>query len=96
MVIQTRIFLGYLQNKEIKTYLNQSKRWKEAKNLTPTDLVETSWQEKEYIGKFIPSLLTYTQIKEIEEKIKAHLQFYCPKLNLDKYSAQLLSQLFIC
>lgn len=95
MPIQSRIFLGYVKNKEMTIHLNQNPRWREGKTLGQTDLVEIYWQEKEYIGRFIPSLLNCIQIKKKEGEVKTQLQLYCPKLNLDKHSVYLLSQLFI-
>jgi hypothetical protein len=95
MSIQIRIFLGYLQNKELKIHLDQSICWHEAKTLGLATLTETNWQEKDYIGLFIPSRLNCHQIKEKEQEIKSQLQVYCPKLNLDKHSSYLFSQLFL-
>jgi hypothetical protein len=95
MSVQIRIFMGYLLNKEIKIHLNQNPKWKEVKLLGEQRLTETHWQEKEYIGFFIPSLLTYQQLREKEREIKTELQIYCPKLNLDAHSVYLFSQLFL-
>ena len=95
MSIEIRFFIGYIQNKEISIHLNQSRKWKEAKLLGETRLTETHWEEKDYIGFFIPSLMTYAQLKEKEEEVKTQLQIYCPKLNLDKHSVYLFSQLFL-
>jgi hypothetical protein len=95
MTIQIKLFIGVVQNKELKMHLDQSAQWKEAKLVGQTDLKETNWQEKEYIGYFIPQMLNCRQIKEKEQEIKTQLQLYCPKLNLDRYSAYLISQFFI-
>lgn len=95
MTIQIRIFLGYILNKEIKLHLNQSSKWKEAKIVGKLPLIETQWQEKEYIGCYLPSALTYIQLKEKEREVKTQLQNYCPKLNLDKHPIYLFSQFFL-
>lgn len=95
MSIQVRLFLGYLQNKEIKVHLNQSRRWKEAHLLGSTELIETQWQENSYLGTFIPSLIAFTQIQEKKLFVKTQLQLYCPKLNLDKHRLLLFPQIFI-
>jgi len=95
MSIQVRIFLGCIQTKEVKMHLNQSAKWKEAILLGQTGLMENSWQEKDYIGLYIPSLTTYAQLKEKEQEVKSQLQVYCPKINLDKHSVYIFSQLFI-
>lgn len=95
MSIQIRLFLGYYENKEIKIHLNQSALWQKEKTLGLSTLTETNWEEKDYIGFFIPQLVNCSQIKEKEQNIKTQLQLYCPKLNLDKHSIFILSQLFI-
>lgn len=95
MSIQVRLFLGFLQNKEIKVHLNQSKRWKESLLLSSTELIETHWQENSYLGTFVPSSLTFAQIQEKELFVKTQLQVYCPKLNLDKHRSLLFPQIFI-
>jgi hypothetical protein len=95
MSFQIRLFLGYVQNKELKVHLNQSIRWKEAKLLGEATLIETQWQDKEYIGLFIPPIVTLPLIKDKEESVKTQLQVYCPKINLDKHSILIFSQLFI-
>ncbi len=95
MSVQIRIFLGFLQNKELKLHLNQSARWKEELSLSNTALTQVQDHEKEYIGHYLPHLLTCKQIKEKEQEIKSQLQLYCPKLNLDKHHSYLFSQLFV-
>ncbi len=94
MSLQIRIFLGYHQNKELKMYLNQSKRWKEAKVSGLLTLKETLWENDEYIGLFISPMSTCALIKEKEQEIKRQLQLYCPKINLDKHASYLFPQLF--
>ncbi len=95
MAIQIKIFLGYIQNKEFKIHLNQSKLWKESKLIGQANLEETSWHEKDYIGYFIPQLMSCNEIRKKEQEINIQLQVYCPKLNLEKYSPYLISQFFI-
>ena len=95
MSVQTRIFLGYIQNKEIKLHLKQSVSWQQAKSLSLSELEEIHWNDKEYIGRFIPPLLNCEEIKGKEAEIKTQLQLYCPNLKLDKHSPYLLSQIFI-
>jgi hypothetical protein len=90
-----KIFIGYLENGEIKMYLNQSSNWKEAKILQVNDLIETLFQSREYIGKFIESSLTYEELRQKEKEIRNHLQVYCPKLNLDKHNLCIFPQIFL-
>lgn len=95
MTIQIRIFMGYVQNKEVNLHLGRSASWKEEKLLGNLHLVETRWQDKDYIGFFISSFMTYDQLKEKEKEVKTQLQHYCPKLNLDKHAIHLFSQSFL-
>jgi hypothetical protein len=95
MSVQIRIFMGYLQNKEIKMHLNQSANWKEAKLLHENSLMETQWQENDYIGLFIPSGMVSSQLKVKEQEVNQHMQAYFPKLNLEKHKILIFSQVFI-
>ena len=95
MPIQTRIFLGYIQNKEIARHLLSSSVWREAKIVGENRLEETEWEGKVYIGLFLPSLLNCAQIQEQAGEVKRRLLVYCPKLNVEKYPPFLLSQLFV-
>ena len=95
MGIELQLFLGYLQNKEIKYHLLQSTKWKQDQLLHLSTLKEIHWNAQDYIGLSIPSFLSPSQILDLEMNIKNQLQVYCPKLNLDRYSPFLFSQLFI-
>ena len=95
MSIQIQMFMGHILTKELKLHLKQSSHWKESKLLEHSFLKETCWQGKEYIGCFFPPLSTYSQLKEKEQQVRMQLQIYCPKLNLDKHSIYLFSQLFL-
>jgi hypothetical protein len=96
MSIQIRIFLGCLQNSELKMHLDKSTAWKEAKTMGILNLSETRWQEKDYLGFFIPPLLSLGQLKENEREIKTQLQLYCPKINVDSHACFLFTQIFFC
>ncbi len=93
--ISVKCFLGIVQTGEVKLYLSQNKIWKKAKLFQDQTLVETQFQDREYIGKFIDSPLSYDQLKQIEQEIKKHLKLYCPKLDVDKQVFFLFSQLFL-
>ena len=95
MSIQTKLFIGYFQNKELKISLKQSSSWQEAKLTGQGQLFETLHQGKEYIGIFVEGSPTSLQLNEKAATIKSQLQIYCPKLNLDKYSSYIFSQLFM-
>lgn len=94
MPIQIRIFIGFLLNKEMRMHLKQSAAWSEAKMLGNPDLTEAQDHDKEYIGRFVSSPVSCSELKKMESEIKSQLHLYCPKLNLDKQRSYLISQLF--
>lgn len=95
MPAQPRIFIGYIQDKELMIHLNRSKKWKEANLTRNFSLSEVTYQSKNYIGFFIPSLINYDQLKRKEQELKLQMQIYCPKFNLDKQPVYLFLQLFL-
>lgn len=94
MTVETRIFLGFLLTKEIKLHLSQSPSWKEAKLLGTQELIETQFQEKDYLGQFISQRLSCAQLKKLNLEIRSQLHQFCPKLDLEKQHSFLFSQLF--
>lgn len=94
MALHYRIFMGFLHEKDLKIHLIQSELWKEAK-ISEEIFVQTNWQNKEYLGIFIPSSSTYLQLKSQEQSLKTQLQKFCPKLNVENYPIYLFSQVFI-
>lgn len=93
--IQIKIFLGFLQDSELKMYLYQSKEWNRAKILIENSLVEARRDEKDYIGLWIDPPLTYVFIEKKEMEVKSLLQLYCPKYRLDTHVLRLFPQVFI-
>lgn len=87
--------MGYPLNKEIHIHLKESKILNEAAIGGDSELTKNRYGEKDYIGSFMPMLLNLSELKKNELKIKRQLQSYCPKLNLDKHSIHLFSQLFL-
>lgn len=95
MPIQVKIFIGFIQNNEIKASLRENAKWKETKLEGQCPLIETTLDEKDYIGFFIPSPTNYLELKEKESAVKTELQNFCPKLNVDKHSIYLFPQFFL-
>ena len=95
MTTDIRIFIGFVLSKGLNMHLHQNPKWEEAKFTKETVFIETNCQEKTYIGRFIPKGLTCDELKKKELEVREQLQIYCPKLNLDKHSVYLFSQLFI-
>lgn len=93
-----RIFTGFLINPELRMHLQQSKLWKEAKlfhHLTAS-LVEVRFEEKDYIGRYLPlPEISIQEIKSLEDEIKKEIQALCPMLKVDKLHLRFFSQPFI-
>jgi hypothetical protein len=92
---QLKIFLGFLQNSELKMYLSQSHDWSRAKDLSENQLIEVCWHEKDYIGLFLESPSQWDFIKKKELEVKSELQLYCPKFKVDSHVLCLFPQVFI-
>lgn len=93
--IRVKIFLGYLQNGEIKMHLNQSESWQRAKLLNEQLLSEARQDEKEYIGVWLDAPLSLQVVKNTKQEVKTQLQLYCPKIKLDAHAFFLFPQAFI-
>lgn len=93
--VLNKIFLGFLQNGELKMHLNQSPLWKETKLLQVSAFSEVHFENQHYVGTFIQSPCDYSQLKEYELELRQHLQRHCPKLNADKQPLYLFLQLFL-
>ena len=93
--IETRIFLGYLQNSDIRVQLQQSASWRSSIDLKDSELRQISHRDKEYIGLFILSPVDLQSIKDKEAFIRQKMGFYCPTLNLDKHLLYLFPQTFV-
>lgn len=90
-----KFFLGILFNGEVKMHLNQSQSWKEATLFKNQVLIETFFQDKQYIGILLDSPFNYSDIKNKEQELKKQLQLYSSKLILDKQKVYLFPQLFL-
>lgn len=95
MPLEKRIFLGYVKTKEISLHLDKSPVWIEKKMLNQTEIVENMCNENTYVGLFLSSGVPILEIQQKVLQIKSILQYYCPKLNLEKHQVCVLSQLFI-
>lgn len=93
--IQIKIFLGFLQNGELKMHLFQSSEWSRAKTLTENQLMEARRQDKDYIGLWMEPPVFYDLIKKKELEVKSQLQLYCPKFKVDSHVFCLFPQMFI-
>lgn len=93
--IEVKAFLGYLKAGEVKIQLNQSTKWNRDKGINADLLTETTLQEKPYIGLWIPLPISYPELKNHEKKVKEQMLNYCPKLNLEKQTLCLFSQVFV-
>jgi len=95
--INFRLFAGCLMTSELRMQLNQSSLWKQAK-IAPSlqDLIETHFQEKDFIGLFLQSdKIQLEELRQIEKKISQVLKTYCPQFPSEKIKILVFSQVFI-
>lgn len=73
--IQIKIFLGYIENSELKMHLSQSNEWNRAKILAENQLIEVRREEKDYIGLFIEPPCHYDFIKKKKQRSNLSCNF---------------------
>lgn len=93
--IKIKIFLGYLQNGELKMFMNQSPTWKNHLLSSEPSLQQVIFQNKDYLGLLLDSSLPYDQLKLKESDIKVQIEHYFPKFDCEKYAIYLFPQIFI-
>lgn len=97
--VKVKLFIGYPMNAELKLLLDQSSQWKQDKITryrNPESLVETHYQDKDYIGRFFfEEKLTMAQFKQLELDIKTKVQVYCPNFNTDRLKIFIFPQVFV-
>jgi len=93
--IQAKIFLGYLLKSDLKLHLAQSSEWQRAQSLNENILLEVNHEEKDYLGVWLDSPISYELIKKTEDKVRSQLQLYCPKFKLDTLPQYFFSQIFV-
>lgn len=97
--IQVKIFIGCYVNSEIRMYLNESKEWKQntiLKDQKEGSLIEVHFQNKDYIGYYLPSdCIKLSEIKGIETNIKSLLKRFLPENFVNFPKIYVFSQLFV-
>jgi hypothetical protein len=97
--VTVKLFVGYPLTSDLRMHLKQSIAWKQAKILEDSDvrdLVETHFQDKDYIGKYITQKnLTLPEIKAIESEVRESLLRYCSELAPESLKLYLFPQIFI-
>jgi hypothetical protein len=80
-------------------HLNNSELWNQTKlHLQGTEetLIQTHFEQGDYIGYFLESdLVTVQELRGLESIMRSRLQNYCPKLDTTKLKISLLPQIFI-
>ncbi len=93
-----KLFVGCTLTSEIRMHLNESRLWNQAQ-VAPRqerDLIETRFQQQEYLGRFLNEKeLAIPELKEIEKGVRSSIESYCPKLNSDRLSFCVFPQLFL-
>lgn len=93
--IETKLFLGLIQNNELKMHLAQSQEWEKAKIFTENQLKEIHWHDKDYIGALLSSPANYAALQKKAREVKSQLQLYCPKFKVDNLIFYIFPQVFI-
>lgn len=97
--ILVKVFIGCRFHAELKMFLNQSKAWKEA-SLIPdphaNNLCEVHYQQKDYIGLFLPhEKNTLSELKTYEKLVLDKLKEFCPTLESETLKITIFPQIFI-
>lgn len=99
MTMSVRLFFGYPLTSDIRMHIKQSFAWKEAQITNQPhlrDLQEIHFQDKDYIGRYIPDEeYTLESLRTLETSIHQSLLHYCPELSLDSSHAYIFPQIFI-
>lgn len=97
--VTVKLFAGCLLTSEIRMYLKQSAAWKQAQIVGEFDvreIVETHYQEKDYLGRYLASNnLTIIELHEIESSIRKALTTFCPELASESLKIYVFPQVFI-
>lgn len=94
-----KLFIGCPLTSEVRMHLNESRLWGQAviAPLQERELLETRFQQQEYLGRFFDSdMLALDQIKAIENSLRKNIHTYCPKFNADKLIFCVFPQIFVC
>lgn len=94
--ISAKVFIGCRFHAELKMLLTQSKEWKQAVISHEDTLCEVHYQQKDFIGMFIPEAkTTLHELRQYEELILKKLYAYCPTLEIDTLKLSIFPQIFI-
>ncbi len=95
MPAKVQLFLGYIQNTELKIILKKNTAWQTADLLGTTGLCKCSYQQKDYLGILLDMPLTYGQLKQHEITLQAQLAQYGIELDGDKYKVSAFPQVIL-
>lgn len=94
--IRCKLFAGCLITAELRLLLNQSLLWKQKTIDSSSQLVETHFHQKDYIGIFLnQNTATLEELRIIDAKISQNLKTYCPQFASEKLPVLVFSQVFI-
>jgi hypothetical protein len=93
-----RLFIGCRLTSEMRMYLKESRAWKQM-SIAPMqerDLIETHYQQKDYLGHFFSEdCLPLEKLKESEKRVKEAIAAYCPKLQTEQLNCSIFPQIFL-
>ncbi|NGX57711.1 MAG: hypothetical protein K940chlam3_00605 [Chlamydiae bacterium] len=97
--VKVKLFAGFINNPDMKREMFTSDKWHMAQiawKSQDSGLEVISFQNKEYVGKYLDSLfLSLTELRDIEDKIKKQLFFHCPKIKQFPLKFYVFPQVFV-
>lgn len=91
-----KFFVGCPLTSELRMHLKESPSWNQACVDPYRTLVEARFQKEDYIGRYFEGAqLELQELKQMEKKVQAHLEHFCPKLNLERLSMVVFPQIFL-
>ena len=93
-----KLYLGCPLTSEIRMHLKTSHLWNQALIVPKLEreLVETRFQQQEYLGRFFDGeQLSLERLKAAEKEMRELIQSYCPKLNAEKLTFCVFPQIFL-
>lgn len=94
-----KLFIGVLVTSEVKMYLNQSLRWKNAQIINDPEageLIIVRFHDHDYIGCYSSvENVAFSELSSYDKHVLEKLQSYCPNLPLKAQKVSIFSQIFI-
>jgi len=97
--VKVKLFAGFFINPDLRREMFTNDKWHMAQiawKSQENGLEVISFQNKEYVGKYLDSLfLPLTELRDIEEKIRKQLLFHCPAIKQYSIQFYIFPQIFV-